>query len=49
LIDPTWSLWMRIAEARRKRSHAVDGLYAVGRTDRPREVEDAVWQREAAY
>jgi multiphosphoryl transfer protein len=28
---------------------AVDRLYAAGRTDRPREVEDAVWSREAAY
>jgi fructose-specific PTS system IIA-like component len=28
---------------------AVDLLYAAGRTDRPREVEEAVWQREATY
>jgi len=28
---------------------AVDLLYAAGRTDRPREVEDAVWHREATY
>jgi fructose-specific PTS system IIA-like component len=27
----------------------VDLLYATGRTDRPREVEDAVWRREAVY
>ncbi len=27
---------------------AVDLLYAAGRTDRPRDVEEAVWQREAA-
>ena len=27
----------------------VDRLYVTGRTDRPREIEDAVWQREAAY
>lgn len=28
---------------------AVDRLYAMGRTERPREVENAVWQREAEY
>jgi fructose-specific PTS system IIA-like component len=28
---------------------AVDLLYAAGRTDRPRDVEEAVWQREATY
>jgi multiphosphoryl transfer protein len=28
---------------------AVDLLYGAGRTDRPREVEDAVWRREADY
>ena len=28
---------------------AVDGLYSVGRTDRPRDVEDAVWRRESDY
>jgi fructose-specific PTS system IIA-like component len=28
---------------------AVDLLYAAGRTDRPRDVEDAVWRREAVY
>ncbi len=28
---------------------AVDLLYAAGRTDRPRDVEDAVWRREATY
>ena len=28
---------------------AVDLLYAAGRTDRPREVEEAVWRREETY
>jgi fructose-specific PTS system IIA-like component len=28
---------------------AVDRLFATGRTDRPRELEEAVWNREAAY
>lgn len=28
---------------------AVDLLYAAGRTDHPREVEEAVWRREATY
>ncbi len=28
---------------------AVDLLYAAGRTDRPREIEDAVWRREETY
>jgi multiphosphoryl transfer protein len=28
---------------------AVDLLYAAGRTDRPHQIEEAVWQREAAY
>jgi multiphosphoryl transfer protein len=28
---------------------AVDLLFAAGRTDRPREVENAVWQRESTY
>jgi multiphosphoryl transfer protein len=28
---------------------AVDLLYAAGRTDRPRDVEDAVWRRESGY
>jgi fructose-specific PTS system IIA-like component len=27
----------------------VDRLYVTGRTDRPRDVEEAVWQREAVY
>jgi multiphosphoryl transfer protein len=27
----------------------VDRLYVVGRTDRPRDVEEALWQREAVY
>jgi phosphoenolpyruvate-protein phosphotransferase len=27
----------------------VDRLYVAGRTDRPRDVEEAVWQREAVY
>jgi fructose-specific PTS system IIA-like component len=27
----------------------VDRLYVAGRTDRPREIEDAVWRREAVY
>ncbi len=40
------------AEARTKAEaikEAVDRLFAAGRTDRPREVEDAVWRREAGY
>jgi fructose-specific PTS system IIA-like component len=28
---------------------AIDRLYVAGRTDRPRDVEDAVWRREADY
>lgn len=29
--------------------HAADQLYVTGRTNRPREIEDAVWQREALH
>jgi fructose-specific PTS system IIA-like component len=50
LIDP--ELVIVDADCRSKEEaikQAVDCLYAAGRTVAPREVEDAVWQREAVY
>jgi fructose-specific PTS system IIA-like component len=50
LLDP--ELVIVDAEAASKEEaikQGVDRLYVLGRTDRPRVVEEAVWQREAAY
>jgi fructose-specific PTS system IIA-like component len=50
LIDP--DMVMVGGEVRSKEEaikKIVDRLYAAGRTDRPREIEDAVWRREAVY
>ncbi len=50
LTDP--DLVMVHGEARSKEEaikKLVDRLYVTGRTDRPRDIEDAVWRREAVY
>jgi fructose-specific PTS system IIA-like component len=50
LIDP--ELVIPHSESRTKEEaikEMVDRLYVAGRTDRPRDVEGAVWRREAVY